>query len=217
MSRFYVYGFGSVVLVGFLLLAACGGGEEPTPTVAPPATIAMAPATALPPPTAVPVQPTQVPPTAVPVQPTQAPPPTSVPVEPTQVPVPTAAPEEPTQVPPTTTSGIEIPAFVPASEWTDPTPGEFTREDVDYIFPPGRGQDLVFQGCQGCHNWVPLVVSGFDRGGWYQNMVNHKERATGMSDADYEYLYEYLIATWPSDRPVPDGIPQELLDQWTSY
>jgi hypothetical protein len=64
---------------------------------------------------------------------------------------------------------------------------------------------------------VPLIISGFDRGGWQQNKMNHRERTSGMSDEDYDYLYEYLIETWPPDRPVPDNIPQDLLDQWTSY
>jgi hypothetical protein len=62
-----------------------------------------------------------------------------------------------------------------------------------------------------------MVLSGFERGGWQQNMLNHRERVTGMSDEDYEYLYEYLMQTWPADRPVPDTIPQGLLEQWTSY
>ncbi len=189
-------------LAFLLMLAACGGAPEtaaPTPTQLPPTS---APAS---------VPPTEGPPTAVPVQPTQ--------VAPTTVP-PTAVPPVPTELPPTVAPTAAPTGASQAQNWAeydDPTPGKFTREDVDFIFPPGRGQDLVFQGCTGCHNWVPLVISGFDEGAWLQNKINHRERVSGLSDADYDFLYQYLIDTWPPERPIPDIIPQDLLDQWTSY
>ncbi len=88
---------------------------------------------------------------------------------------------------------------------------------MNYIFPPGRGQDLVFRDCADCHNWVPMVFSGYDRGGWLNTMYNHRERVSAMSDEDFEYVWEYLIRTWPPDRPTPDNIPKELLELWTSY
>jgi hypothetical protein len=37
-----------------------------------------------------------------------------------------------------------------------------------------------------------------------------------MSDEDYQILTEYLIENFGPDDPVPE-LPQELLDQWTSY
>lgn len=192
-----------MVLIAALALMSCGSESATAvpPTVAP----TLAPVA-----TAVPVQPT-----AVSVQPT-VPPATTAPtaVPPTAIP-PTAAP--PTVAPTSGTQMQAVPTFVPAAEWKDPSPDKFTREDVDYIFPPGRGQDLVFQGCTGCHNWVPMVLAGYDRDAWTQNKINHEQRATALSKADYDYLYEYLIQTWPPGRPVPDNIPQDLLDQWTSY
>jgi hypothetical protein len=93
----------------------------------------------------------------------------------------------------------------------------FTRAQLDKIFPPGKGQDLVFQACTNCHNWVPLLLAQLNKDSWLQNKANHRGRVSGLSDADYDFLYDYLIANVNDKTAIPDNIPQELLDQWTSY
>ncbi len=186
-----------VLLMAVVLIVGCGGnsaGPTPQPTDVSPAASVPAPS-----------EPTQANPTA--------PSPTTAPASPTtESASPTAETAPTTSAPPEATT-----QSAQADNWVDPTPGEFTKEDVDHIFPPGRGQDLVFQNCTNCHNWVPLVFAQFDRTGWEQNMKNHRERVSGLSEEDHRFIIEYLIQNFPPDKPPPDNIPQELLDQWTSY
>jgi hypothetical protein len=144
---------------------------------------------------------------------------------PTQASAATQAPKPTTPPAAATTAPTALPATPPAKATTAPTKGPtatgtkkpWTRADLDKIFPPGKGQDLVFQACNNCHNWVPLLMAQLDAGSWLQNKGGHKERVSGLSDADFDYLYDYLIANVNDKTPIPDNIPQELLDVWTSY
>jgi hypothetical protein len=165
-----------------------------------------------------------VPPTSAPTVatvPTVAP--TLVATATSRVAAPTTAPTVAATVPPTSapTAAPTQPAkaTVPASGSASSAskPGTFGKADVDKIFPPGKGQDLVFQACVNCHNWVPLVLAGFDENGWMQNQKNHRNRVSSLSDADFEYLYQYLEKTFPAGHPVPTNIPEDLLKEWTSY
>ncbi len=121
-----------------------------------------------------------------------------------------------------------VPLASPATAQAKPTaarvittvaskPGTFGQADLDKIFPPGKGQDLVFRACVNCHNWVPLVMAGFDKPAWQQNKMNHRNRVSGLSDQEFEFLYDYLANSLPAGHPVPDNIPEDLLSQWTSY
>ena len=38
--------------------------------------------------------------------------------------------------------------------------------DIDAIFPPGPGKDLVLNNCQNCHTWVPIVVLQMNEQEW---------------------------------------------------
>lgn len=199
----------SAIVVTSVVIAACGGGAAPTalPATAVPATNVVSNTATSAPSTTAPS--TDVPATSAPTvavsTSTVAPAATN-----TQAASPTSAPTQASAPSPTTGSAS-------TDNWVDPTPGQFTKEDVDHIFPPGRGQDLVFQNCTNCHNWVPLVFARFDKAGWEQNRSNHENRVTAMSQADKDFLYNYLITNFPPDKEPPDNIPQELLDQWTSY
>jgi hypothetical protein len=157
---------------------------------------------------------------ATPAVPTAAPAPTQASVA-TQAPKPTTPPAAAT-VAPTAPAKPTAPAAAPTSAPAKATaaPGTkapFTRAQLDKIFPPGKGQDLVFQACNNCHNWVPLLIAQLNKDSWLQNKGGHRERVSGLSDADYNFLYDYLIANVNDKTPIPDNIPQELLDQWTSY
>lgn len=88
--------------------------------------------------------------------------------------------------------------------------------DLDAIFPPGPGRDLVLNNCQSCHVWVPIVILQMDEAAWSRNGLEHRERVSGLSDEEFERLYAYLSSTFTPDRPVPD-LPQPLLEAWTSY
>ena len=90
------------------------------------------------------------------------------------------------------------------------------RVDIDEIFPAGPGRDLLLNNCQNCHVWVPIVVLQMDEAAWFRNSLEHRSRVEGLSDEEFELLYDYLSSTFTPDRPVPE-LPAALLEAWTSY
>ncbi len=98
-----------------------------------------------------------------------------------------------------------------------PSPGsQPVKVNMDEIFPPGRGRDLLLNNCTTCHTFVPIVVLQMTKEAWERNSRDHRERVKALSDADFKTLYEYLVANFNPDRPVP-ALPKELLDTWTSF
>jgi hypothetical protein len=99
----------------------------------------------------------------------------------------------------------------PAAKTTQPV-----KVNLDEIFPPGPGRELVLNNCQSCHVWVPIVILQMDQDAWRRNSLEHRERVKGLSDEEFKTLYEYLSTTFTPERPVPK-LPPELLETWTSY
>lgn len=112
-----------------------------------------------------------------------------------------------------TTLAMSAACGTPASS---PESSGSARVNIDEIFPPGPGRDLVLNNCTSCHTFVPIVILQMTKEAWERNGRDHRERVTGLSDADFETLYEYVIANFNPDSPVPT-LPKELLDAWTSY
>ena len=83
------------------------------------------------------------------------------------------------------------------------------KVSLDEIFPPGRGRELVLNNCTACHTFVPIVVLQMSREAWQRNSRDHRERVKALSDADFKILYDYLIANFNPNRPVPK-LPQEV-------
>ena len=90
------------------------------------------------------------------------------------------------------------------------------RVDIDEIFPAGPGRDLLLNNCQNCHVWVPIVILQMDEAAWFRNSLEHRSRVEGLSDEEFEFLYDYLSSTFTPDRPIPE-LPAALLEAWTSY
>ena len=90
------------------------------------------------------------------------------------------------------------------------------KVDLDAIFPPGPGRDLVLNNCQTCHPWVPIVILQMDKNSWRRNSLEHRDRVEALSDEDFKVLYDYLSSTFTPDRPVPT-LPEGLLEAWTTY
>ena len=88
--------------------------------------------------------------------------------------------------------------------------------DLNQIFLPGPGRELVLSNCTTCHTIVPIVTLQMTREAWERNSRDHRGRVTALSNADFKTLYEYLTANFNPNRPVPK-LPKELLDTWTSY
>jgi mono/diheme cytochrome c family protein len=90
------------------------------------------------------------------------------------------------------------------------------KVNLDEIFPPGPGRELVLNNCQNCHTFVPIVVLQMEKDAWYRNSLDHRERVTKLTDEEFKTVYEYLTTNFGPHRPVPK-LPKELLETWTSY
>ena len=113
-------------------------------------------------------------------------------------------------------SGSSAGSSTPAASAPAPASTEPTKVNLDEIFPPGRGREVVLNNCTNCHTIVPIVVLQKDRASWEESAKDHRDRTPELSDADRQTLYDYLIANFNPDKPVPK-LPKELLDTWTSY
>ncbi|MFN7920826.1 MAG: hypothetical protein U0Q16_12050 [Bryobacteraceae bacterium] len=91
-----------------------------------------------------------------------------------------------------------------------------SKVNLDEIFPPGRGRELVLNNCTTCHTFVPIVILRMSKEAWQRNSRDHRGRVTALSNADFQVLYEYLAANFNPDKPVPK-LPNELMETWTSY
>ncbi len=104
-----------------------------------------------------------------------------------------------------------------AKEAEAPAPtNQKTSVDLNAIFPPGPGRELVLNNCTTCHTFVPIVILQMTKEAWQRNSRDHRGRVTALSDADFKTLYQYLQANFNPARPVPK-LPRELLETWTSY
>ncbi len=168
-------------------------------------------------PAAPPTAPTQSAPQPVPTQPvalSAAPAPTNAPTAvitkaapPTVTSSPTAATQPTATTPPTAASAAPPRA---------PTQTVTAKLNMDEIFPPGPGRDVVLNNCTTCHTIVPLVVLQYGQAQWDNSARNHRDRVPRLSDADFKAAYAYLAKNFNPDHPVPK-LPQDLLDTWTDY
>lgn len=102
---------------------------------------------------------------------------------------------------------------------TTPTPAAPTtvsgpeRVNLDEIFPPGEGQDLVLKTCLTCHEVFTFGVARKTRVAWLNNKASHIKEFTRLSDearptdAEVETIYEYLVADFNLDRPLSKQLP----------
>lgn len=224
------YGQFPAILIVILLVVSCGPSPlSITPTTLPPTALlpttaptvqatatlqpTVAPSPTSPPPTA-----TQQPPTA-----TRAPSPTSVPPTPVPTDTPTLVPETPTAVPsvPKEPGGehdweLTIEAM-PSEPAASPTTagGSTGGGPLDAVIPPGEGRELLFNNCTSCHSVVCSLIGQRTAGNWNTVRFGHSDRVTGLSEADQDILYAYLIENFGDQKPEPD-LPPELKEQGCS-
>lgn len=108
------------------------------------------------------------------------------------------------------------PAKAPPSKDDPAKPAPTQTVNLEEIFPPGPGRELVLNNCQSCHVWVPIVILRMDKNAWHRNSMEHRDRVKALSDAEFKTLYNYLTTTFTPDRPIPK-LPPALLESWTSY
>ena len=112
--------------------------------------------------------------------------------------------------------GEPPPAAEPESETASEPVPEARPFNIRDVFPDGPGRELVLENCQSCHVLVPILVLRMDEAAWYRSGIEHRERVEGLTDQEFEILYDYLTSEFPPDRPIPT-LPPALLDTWTTY
>jgi cytochrome c5 len=110
--------------------------------------------------------------------------------------------------------GTSSSAQAPPASSSAPT--ENAKVDLEAIFPPGEGRDLVLSSCQNCHTFVPIVILQMDKDAWARNSRDHRERVSSLTEPQFQQVYEYLTTNFGPHRPVPE-LPPELLQSWTTY
>jgi len=114
-----------------------------------------------------------------------------------------------------TSSGSQTSAVArPAAAGADSSAPD--KVDLQAIFPPAPGRDLVLENCQSCHALTPIIVLQMDKDAWRQNMLAHRERVSALTDTEFQTIYTYLPAHFGPDHPVPK-LPKAMLESWTSY
>jgi uncharacterized membrane protein len=94
--------------------------------------------------------------------------------------------------------------------------GKSVKIDMNKIFPPGPGRNLVLSDCTSCHTITPIVIIQMTREARERWARDHRERVNAMSNEDFKLVTEYLIKHFSPGQPIPQ-LPKELLDTWTSY
>ncbi len=122
-----------------------------------------------------------------------------------------------TQGSPVVFAAASSPKAAPQTKKSTAKPsGKKVEVNMNELFPPGKGRDLVLDNCMSCHSMAPIVVAQKTRGEWTQLGFSHRSTTPGLSDEQYNQLMEYLIVTFNPSRPVP-RLPEELLSGWTNY
>jgi mono/diheme cytochrome c family protein len=84
---------------------------------------------------------------------------------------------------------------------------------VSYL-PPGPGRQLLLDNCGSCHNPGCAVIGQRTADHWNRVKADHVSRVSGMSDADYNTLFDYLATNFNDSKPEPP-LPPQLKQQAT--
>lgn len=109
----------------------------------------------------------------------------------------------------------------PTQWYDDPNPGPWPRKvDMEAIFPPGEGRDLVLWNCMNCHTFVRIVSGHASHSHgtepshdlhWDAHRVRHEGRLWRLSTEEIDLLYVYLRESFNDKRPQPK-LPTWLRD-----
>ncbi len=151
--------------------------------------------------------------------------PTALPTSGTAVPT-AAQPATPTCIPGTmsqaTVSSVAVSTAVSSGGATPPATAPSTaaptaasssnqpgKVNMDAILPPDPARDLLFNNCTSCHSWVCAVIGQRTTDDWDRLKLAMRQRVSGMTDADFETLFNYLKSNFNDQKPVPD-LPPEI-------
>jgi len=97
-----------------------------------------------------------------------------------------------------------------ATEKPPPAPASFTT--VAGIFPDGPGKELVLSTCGSCHPVACSAIGQRSAERWESLKNGHKDKLTGVTNADLEAMFTYLKATFNESKPEPK-VPPEFMQQ----
>jgi len=121
---------------------------------------------------------------------------------------PIAPPSTPTVIPTAMASPV---AMLTPTE--TPQVSSSLRVNLDEIFPPGQGRDLVLGNCTTCHSFVRIVLGQKDRQRWEGIAIRHRDRVKGLSDEQFTSLFAYLQDNFNDLKPEPK-LPDWLRELW---
>src|SRR5262245_7719244 len=77
---------------------------------------------------------------------------------------------------------------------------------------------LIIGNCTVCHTFVPIVMQQFEPDGWDGLLARHVSgnRVNNLKPEQVKVIRDFLVATFNPSNPPPE-LPQQLLDNWTSY
>jgi hypothetical protein len=190
------------VLAGLMLASACGGRDNPT-AQSDPTPVATPVAAPVDTPVVTPVDTPVVTPVDTPVVT-----PVDTPVV-TPVDTPVATPVDTPVVTP-----VDTPVVTPPE--ANPAPQGGMSVDLEALFPPpDEMREMVLNNCTNCHTFVPILILQMSGEHWTTSMNTHREYVA-LGEEERQILYDYLIANFNPDTPVPE-LPAPLLEAWTSY
>ncbi len=104
-----------------------------------------------------------------------------------------------------------------ATEEVTPTPAGDTSgaSSLDAVIPPAPGRDLLYNNCTSCHSVVCSLIGQRTQGNWETIRKGHADRVPGLSQADQDVLYAYLVENFSDSKPEPE-LPPELREQGCS-
>lgn len=122
----------------------------------------------------------------------------------TQVPTdPPAEPPTATSAPPTATPAPPTPTSPPPTA-TSSGGSQPAKLDLNALFPPGEGRELVLSSCESCHSWVCAVRGQRSREHWGTVKTSHEPLVPSLSQEEIDQLFEYLAANFNDTQPEPE-------------
>ncbi|MBF8249044.1 MAG: hypothetical protein HW374_1844 [Bacteroidetes bacterium] len=112
---------------------------------------------------------------------------------------------------PTTPAGSSAPTTAaPAAGATTASQPKGTT--LAEILPAGNGLTLLLNNCSSCHSVVCSVKGQRPVDRWESLKQDHRDKTSGLSEADLNTLFSYLSANFNNTKPEPN-LPPELAAQ----
>jgi len=113
-----------------------------------------------------------------------------------------AQPAGPASVPATAIAIPATPTSVPATAASAGEPQGATL-NLDEIFPPGEGKDLVMNNCGTCHSWVCAIKWQRSAEHWATAKAAHLDKTAALREEQLDALWAYLAENFNDTKPEP--------------